>query len=169
MLNLRTFCFREWKSPQGLCNRSKTCTKKMQDNLDVLNRSSRFAAIRIATGSQRFQIARFESQGQKPFESLFNVFPFCPFRYCLFLVGTFKRPRTRKRTNRHNPRKNRENPRKIGKVPKGQKGTKKQGQVQIGNQPCLNPLDVVFLFAVKSLKIGFKSREMVRRVLRNVC
>ena len=37
--------------------------------LDVLNRGLRFVAIRIATGLQRFQIARFESHGQKPFES----------------------------------------------------------------------------------------------------
>ena len=33
--------------------------------LDVLNRGSRFATIRIANGSQRFHIARFESQGQR--------------------------------------------------------------------------------------------------------
>ena len=32
------------------------------ESLDVLNRGSRFTAIWIATGSQRFQIARFESQ-----------------------------------------------------------------------------------------------------------
>ena len=43
-------------------------------NLDVLNRGSRFAAIRIAVGSQRFQIARFESQGQKPFELLLRLY-----------------------------------------------------------------------------------------------
>ena len=33
--------------------------------IDILNRGSWFAASRIATGSQRFQIARFESQGHK--------------------------------------------------------------------------------------------------------
>ena len=37
---------------------------------------SRFAAIRIATGSQRFQFAQFESQGQKPFTSLFRLYYF---------------------------------------------------------------------------------------------
>ena len=41
--------------------------------LDVVNRASRFAAIRVATGSQRFQIARFELQGQSPFESLLTL------------------------------------------------------------------------------------------------
>ena len=44
--------------------------------IDVLNRSSRFATIRIATGLQRFQIARFESQGQKHFESLLMLYYF---------------------------------------------------------------------------------------------
>ena len=43
--------------------------KKLLFGLDVLNRGSRLAAIRIATDSQRFHIARFQSQGQKPFES----------------------------------------------------------------------------------------------------
>ena len=42
-------------------------------SLDVLNRGLRCAAIRIATGAQRFQIARFELQGQKPFESTFKI------------------------------------------------------------------------------------------------
>ena len=42
--------------------------------LDVLNRGSRFAAVRTATGPQRFQIARFESQGQKLFGSLLSLF-----------------------------------------------------------------------------------------------
>ena len=42
--------------------------------LDVSNRRSRFAIIRIATGSQRFKIARFESQGQQPFESLLRLY-----------------------------------------------------------------------------------------------
>ena len=44
--------------------------------LDVLNRGLRFAAIRTATGSQRFQITRFESQGQKTFESLLMLYFF---------------------------------------------------------------------------------------------
>ena len=56
----------------------------------------------------------------------------------LFLVGALNRPRKRKRTNRENPRKNpranRENPRKAGK---GQRRTKKEGQVQIGKPPRL--------------------------------
>ena len=38
------------------------------------NRGSRFPAILIATGSQRAQFAQFESQGQKPFESLTTFF-----------------------------------------------------------------------------------------------
>ena len=43
-------------------------------NLDILNRGLQFAAIRIASRSQRFQIARFEPQGQKPFESLLGLY-----------------------------------------------------------------------------------------------
>ena len=57
----------------------------------------------------------------------------------LFLVGALKRPRKRKGTNRENPR---TIPEQIGKIPeksgksqKGQKGTKKEGQVQIGKPP----------------------------------
>ena len=61
----------------------------------------------------------------------------------LFLVGALNRPRKRKRTNRENPRrvpeqireksrKNRESPKKDKK---GQKRTKKEGQVQIGKPP----------------------------------
>ena len=46
--------------------------------LDVLNRVSRFAAIRIATRSHRFQIARFELHGQEPFESLLRLYYFTP-------------------------------------------------------------------------------------------
>ena len=42
--------------------------------LDVLNRGSRFATIRIARGSQRFQITWFESQGRKPLESLLRLY-----------------------------------------------------------------------------------------------
>ena len=42
---------------------------------------SRSAAIRIATGSQRFQIARFESQGRKPFESLLRLYYFLTDRF----------------------------------------------------------------------------------------
>ena len=45
-------------------------------SLDVSNRGSRLAAIQITTGSQRFQIARLESPGQKPFESLFRLYYF---------------------------------------------------------------------------------------------
>ena len=47
---------------------------KAKVTLDVLNRSSLFAANQIATGSHRFQIARFESQGQKPLESLLRLY-----------------------------------------------------------------------------------------------
>ena len=50
-------------------------------NVDVLNRRLRFAAIRIATGSQRFQIARFETQGQKLFESLLRLYYFSLIRW----------------------------------------------------------------------------------------
>ena len=60
----------------------------------------------------------------------------------LFLVGALNRPRKRKRTNRENPR---TIPEQIGKIPeksgksqKGQKRTKKEGQVQIG-KPRLKP------------------------------
>ena len=59
----------------------------------------------------------------------------------LFLVGALNRPRKRKRTNRENPRRV---PKQIGKIPeksgksqKGQKRTKKEGQVQIGKPPRL--------------------------------
>ena len=56
----------------------------------------------------------------------------------LFLVGALNRPRKRKRTNRENPRTIPEQIGKIpGKVPKGQKRTKKEGQVQIGKPPRL--------------------------------
>ena len=48
--------------------------------LDVLNRGSRFAAIRIATNSQRFQITRFESQGEKPCKSLLRLYCFVTFK-----------------------------------------------------------------------------------------
>ena len=61
----------------------------------------------------------------------------------LFLVGALNRPRKRKRTNRENPR---TIPEQIGKIPeksgksqKGQKRTKKEGQVQIGKPPRLKP------------------------------
>ena len=57
----------------------------------------------------------------------------------LFLIGALNRPRKRKRTNRENPR---TIPEQIGKIPeksgksqKGQKRTKKEGQVQIGKPP----------------------------------
>ena len=54
----------------------------------------------------------------------------------LFLVGALNRPRKRKRTNRENPRRVPEQIGKIpGKVPKGQKRTKKEGRVQIGKPP----------------------------------
>ena len=43
------------------------CTLK---TLEVSNRGSRFAAIQIAIGSQRFKIARCKSQPQNPCESL---------------------------------------------------------------------------------------------------
>ena len=56
----------------------------------------------------------------------------------LFLVGALNRPRKRKGTNRENPRTLPEQIGKIpGKVPKGQKRTKKEGQVQIGKPPRL--------------------------------
>ena len=48
--------------------------------LDVSNRHSRFAAIQIAIGSQRFQIAQFEPQGQKPFETLLRLYYFFTFQ-----------------------------------------------------------------------------------------
>ena len=59
----------------------------------------------------------------------------------LFLVGAFNTPRKRKRTNRENPRTVHEQIGKIseksGKSQKGQKRTKKEGQVQIGKPPRL--------------------------------
>ena len=48
--------------------------------IDVSNRRSWFAAIQIAISSQRFKIARSESQGQKPFESLFRLYYFSAFK-----------------------------------------------------------------------------------------
>ena len=44
--------------------------------LDVLNRGLWFAAIQVATGPQRFQIAPFELQGKKPLESLLRLYSF---------------------------------------------------------------------------------------------
>ena len=56
----------------------------------------------------------------------------------LFLVGALNRLRKRKKTNRENPRTIPEQIGKIpGKVPKGQKRTKKEGRVQIGKPPRL--------------------------------
>ena len=59
----------------------------------------------------------------------------------LFLVGALNRLRKRKSTNRENPRTILEQigkiPEKSGKSQKGQKRTKKQGQVQIGKRPRL--------------------------------
>ena len=43
---------------------------QIQVSLELKCLESRFAVIRITTGSQRFQIVCFESQGQNPFESL---------------------------------------------------------------------------------------------------
>ena len=69
----------------------------------------------------------------------------------LFLVGALNRPRKRKRTDRENPW---TIPEQIGKIPeksgksqKGQKRTKKEGQVQIGKParlkpPCLAALEI---------------------------
>ena len=57
----------------------------------------------------------------------------------LFLVDALNRPRKRKVTNRENPRTIPEQigkiPEKSGKFQKGQKRTKKEGQVQIGKPP----------------------------------
>ena len=58
----------------------------------------------------------------------------------LFLVGALNRPRKRKRTNREDPQRVpgqiRKIPEKSGKSQKGQKRTKKEGQVQIGKPPA---------------------------------
>ena len=85
-------------------------------HLDVLNRSSQSAAIRIATGSQRFEIARFESQVQKlgpdPLQKCVEDFccinfgGFCRgFSWRIFL-GTFSHKNEEKKIRRENPRKN---------------------------------------------------------------
>ena len=42
-------------------------------SLDVLNRGSRFAAIRIVTGSQRFESHDSNRKAKKPFESLLRL------------------------------------------------------------------------------------------------
>ena len=59
----------------------------------------------------------------------------------LFLLGAVNRPRKRKRTNRENPWRVHGQigkiPEKSGKSQKGQKRTKKEGQVQIGKPPRL--------------------------------
>ena len=61
----------------------------------------------------------------------------------LFLVGALNRLRKRNRTIRENPRtipeQIRKIPEKSGKSQKGQKRTKKEGEVQIGKPPRLNP------------------------------
>ena len=70
----------------------------------------------------------------------------------LFLVGALNRPGKRKRTNRENPRTIPEQIGKIpGKVPKGQKRTKKEGQVQIGKPPRLKHPR---LAALEGLELG---------------
>ena len=65
----------EDRMSQGVENRGSVISVPVvgPPDLDLLNRGSRFATIRMATSSQRFQIARFESQGQKPFESLLRL------------------------------------------------------------------------------------------------
>ena len=57
--------------------------------LDVSNRRSRFAAIRIAIGPQRFRISRFELQGRKPLESLLRLYYFLHFRKRQFVHKHF--------------------------------------------------------------------------------
>ena len=73
----------------------------------------------------------------------------------LFLVGADNRPRKRKRTNRENPRRVPGQIGKIpGKVPKGQKRTKKEGQVQIGKPPRLKHPRLAALEKVAHLCFG---------------
>ena len=67
-----------------MCTIADDCAQVAESGLEPpfesppfgLSPGSRFAAIRIATGAQRFQIARFASQGQKPFESLLRLYYF---------------------------------------------------------------------------------------------
>ena len=80
----------------------------------------------------------------------------------LFLVGALNRPRKRKRTNRENPR---TIPEQIGKIPeksgksqKGQKGTKKEGRVQIGKPPRLKPPRLAALEICCKLGCNHESR-----------
>ena len=76
----------------------------------------------------------------------------------LFLVGALNRPRKRKKTNRENPRTIPEQigkiPEKTGKSQKGQKKTKKEGQVQIGKPPRLNPPRLAALESKNGTKVA---------------
>ena len=65
-----------WGGGNSLTIASANLSVPIVIDLDVYSRSSRFATIRIATGSQRFRIARFKSQGQKAFESLLRLYHF---------------------------------------------------------------------------------------------
>ena len=91
-----------------------------------------------------------------------------PFRG-LFLLGAVNRLRKRKRTNRENPRtipgQIGKIPEKSGKSPKGKKNrTKKEGQVQIGKPPHLNPPRLAPLesYPSKVLKVWGFVMERVR-------
>ena len=81
----------------------------------------------------------------------------------LFLIGALSRPRKRKRTNRENPRTIPEQIGKIaensGKSQKGQKRTKKEGQVQIGKPPRLKPPRLAALEAFERLHSTIRLRR----------
>ena len=96
----------------------------------------------------------------------------------LFLVGALKRPRKRKGTNRENPR---TIPEQIGKIPeksgksqKGQKRTKKEGQVQIGKPPRLKhprlaALDPLPFQVQKQLSPSCKASFQTKLASLNIC
>ena len=93
----------------------------------------------------------------------------------LFLVGALNRARKRKRTIRENPRtipeQIRKIPEKSGKSQKGQKRTKKEGQVQIGKPPRLKPPRLAALEGRRKIccKIRTSLRHFVAPFLSSSC
>ena len=110
--------------------------------LDVLNCGSLFAMTRTATGSQQFQIARFESQGQKPFESLLRL-------YLEPLRGKSASEKVTERTS-ENIWKNSENlwkPLKTSENPPSQRPSQRLSQRQISLSEALGPVAPIHLRA----------------------
>ena len=92
----------------------------------------------------------------------------------LFLVGALNRLRKRKRTNRENPRTITAQigkiPEKLGKSEKGQKRTKREGQVQIGKPPRLKPPRLAALeIKVQTCFVHFSWHHFTEKCNKNAC